>query len=100
MPAFVDIDPDGGRVYFMARRGPTLAVLDLQTERVLRYIELGGGGVGYGVATTPDKKYLYISLGVPEQSDVVVVDAKTLTIVSTVLDSDLHGPRHVRFTSY
>lgn len=100
MPAFVDIDTDRGRVYFMARRGPTLAVLDLRTERVLRYIEFGGGGVGYGVATTPDKKYLYISLGVPEQSAVVVVDAKTLTIVSTVLDSDLHGPRHVRFTSY
>jgi DNA-binding beta-propeller fold protein YncE len=93
-------DLDGGRVYVMARRGPTLAVLDIKTERVLRYIEFGGSGVGYGVATTPDKKYLYISLGVPEQSAVAVVDAKTLTIVTNILDSDLHGPRNVRFTSY
>jgi DNA-binding beta-propeller fold protein YncE len=100
MPAFADIDPESGRVYIMARRGPTLAVLDIKTERVLRYIELGGAGVGYGVATTPDKRYLYLSLGVPEQSAVVVVDAKTLTIVGTILDPDLNGPRHVRFTSY
>jgi len=100
MPAFADIDPESGRVYIMARRGPTLAALDIKTERVLRYIELGGAGVGYGVATTPDKRYLYLSLGVPEQSAVVVVDAKTLTIVSTILDPDLNGPRHVRFTSY
>jgi len=50
--------------------------------------------------TTPDKRYLYLSLGVPEQNAVVVVDAKTLTIVSTILDPDLNGPRHVRFTSY
>jgi DNA-binding beta-propeller fold protein YncE len=100
MPAFVDIDPDRGRVYFMARRGPSLAVLDIKTERVLRYIEFGGSGVGYGVATTPDKKYLYISLGVPEQSAIAVVDAKTLTIVTNILDHALHGPRHVRFTSY
>jgi DNA-binding beta-propeller fold protein YncE len=100
MPAFVAIDLDGGRVYVMARRGPTLAVLDIKTERVLRYIEFGGSGVGYGVATTPDKKYLYISLGVPEQSAVVVVDAKTLTIVTNILDADLYGPRNVRFTSY
>lgn len=98
--AFMDIDPDGGRVYFMARRGPTLTVLDIKTERVLRYIELGGLGVGYGVATTPDKKYLYISLGVPEQSAVAVIDAKTLTVVTNILDPDLNGPRSVRFTSY
>jgi DNA-binding beta-propeller fold protein YncE len=99
-PAFMDIDLDGGRVYVMARRSPSLVVLDIKTERVLRYIEFGGAGVGYGVAITPDKKYLYISLGVPEQSAIVVVDAKTLTIVANILDSDLNGPRNVRFTSY
>ena len=100
MPAFVDIDLDRGRVYFVARRGPSLAVLDIKTERVVRYIEFGGAGVGYGVAATPDKNHLYISLGVPEQSALAVVDASTLTIVSNILDSDLHGPRNIRFTTY
>jgi DNA-binding beta-propeller fold protein YncE len=84
----------------MARRSPMLVVVDIKTERVLRYIEFGGVGVGYGVATTPDKKYLYISIGVPEQSAVAVVEARTLTIVANILDSDLNGPRNVRFTSY
>ena len=67
---------------------------------MLRYIELGGFGPGYGVAITPDKKYLYISLGVPAQSGVVVVDARTLTVVANIVDSDLENPRSVRFTSY
>jgi DNA-binding beta-propeller fold protein YncE len=52
-PAFVDSDLEGGRVYFMARRGPSLAVLDIKTERVLRYIEFGGSGVGYGGRPLP-----------------------------------------------
>jgi hypothetical protein len=67
---------------------------------VLRYIELGGFGPGYGVALTPDKKRLYIPLGVPAQSAVTVVDAKTLTIVANIVDPDLNGPRLVRFTHY
>ena len=100
MPAFVEIDVERGRVYLVARRGPSLAVLDIKTERVLRCIELGGSGVGYGVAATPDKNYLYISLGVPEQSALAVVDASTLTIVSNIVDPDLHGPRNIRFTTY
>ena len=98
-PGFVEVDLDGGRVYVVAKWGPTLAVVDMKTERVLRYIELGGFGVGYGVVATPDKKYLYIPLGVPEQSAVTVIDAKTLTVVTNIVHSDLNGPRAVRFTN-
>jgi DNA-binding beta-propeller fold protein YncE len=100
VPGYVDIDPEGGRVYFATKWSPTLVVFDIKTERVLRYIELGGFGPGYGVALTPDKKRLYIPLGVPAQSAVTVVDAKTLTIVANIVDPDLNGPRLVRFTSY
>ena len=100
VPGYVDIDPDGGRVYFTTKWSPTLVVLDINTERVLRYIEIGGFGPGYGVALTPDKKRLYIPLGVPAQSAVAVVDAKTLTIVADIVDTDLNGPRAVRFTHY
>jgi hypothetical protein len=52
------------------------------------------------VALTPDKKRIYIPLGVPAQSAVAVVDAKTLTIVANIVDTDLNGPRVVRFTHY
>jgi hypothetical protein len=52
------------------------------------------------VALTPDKRRLYIPLGVPAQSAVVVVDVKTLTIVASIVDTDLNGPRLVRFTNY
>ena len=100
VPGYVDIDPDGGRVYFATKWSPTLVVFDIKTERVLRYIEIGGFGPGYGVALTPDKKRLYIPLGVPAQSAVAVVDAKTLTIVANIVDTDLNGPRAVRFTHY
>jgi DNA-binding beta-propeller fold protein YncE len=100
VPGYVDIDPEGGRVYVATKWSPTLVVFDIKTERVLRYIELGGFGPAYGVALTPDKKRLYIPLGVPAQSAVAVVDAKTLTIVANIVDTDLHGPRAVRFTNH
>lgn len=100
VPGYVDIDSEGGRVYFTTKWSPTLVVFDIKTERVLRYIELGGFGPGYGVSLTPDRKRLYIPLGVPAQSAVTVVDAKTLTIVANIVDPDLHGPRLVRFTNY
>jgi DNA-binding beta-propeller fold protein YncE len=100
VPGYVDIDPDGGRVYFTTKWNPTLVVFDSKTERVLRYIELGGFGPGYGVALTPDRKRLYIPLGVPAQSAVAVIDAKTLTMVANIVDTDLNGPRAVRFTHY
>jgi DNA-binding beta-propeller fold protein YncE len=100
VPGYVDIDPDGGRVYFATKWSPTLVVFDIKTERVLRYIELGGFGPGYGVALAPDKKRLYIPLGVPAQSAVAVVDAKTLTIIANIVDADLNGPRLVRFPNY
>jgi len=97
-PSYMDVDNDAGRVYFMAKWGPTLVVLDQKTERVLRYVELGRFGPAYSVATTPDYKYLYVSLGSPAQSGVVVVDAKTLTIVANIVDSDCDNVRSVRFT--
>ena len=50
------------------------------------------------MSATPDYKYLYIPIGVPEQSAVAVIDAKTLTIVNNITDTDLNGPRSVRFT--
>jgi DNA-binding beta-propeller fold protein YncE len=68
VPGSVDMDPEGGRVYFATKWSPTVVVFDRKTERVLWYIELGGFSPGYGVALTPDKKRLYIPLGVPAQS--------------------------------
>jgi DNA-binding beta-propeller fold protein YncE len=100
VPGYVDIDPEGGRVYFTTKWSPTLVVFDSKAERVLRYIDLGGFGPGYGVALTPDKQRLYIPLGVPAQSAVAVVDAKTLTTIANIVDTDLLGPRVVRFTNY
>jgi DNA-binding beta-propeller fold protein YncE len=100
VPGYVDIDPEGGRVYVTTKWSPTVVVFDSKAERVLRYIDLGGFGPGYGVALTPDKTRLYIPLGTPAQSAVAVVDAKTLTVVANIVDTDLIGPRLVRFTSY
>jgi hypothetical protein len=41
-------------------------------------------GVGYGVATTPNKQSPYVSFGVPEQSVIAVVSAKTPAIVISI----------------
>jgi DNA-binding beta-propeller fold protein YncE len=100
VPGYVDIDPEGGRVYVATKWSPMVVVFDSKAERVLRYIDLGGFGPGYGVALTPDKTRLYIPLGTPAQSAVAVVDAKTLTVVANIVDTDLIGPRVVRFTNY
>ena len=86
---YVDIDPDGGRVYVTTTWSPTVVVFDSKTERVLRYIDLGGFGPGYGVALTPDRQRLYLALGVPAQSAVAVVDARTLTIAANIVKCTL-----------
>ena len=99
-PSFVDFDWDLDRVYFTTKWSPALVVFDLKTERILRYIDLGGYGPAYGVYTTPDKKTLYLTLGPPAQSALVVVDAKALTITANIADADLNQPRAVRFTHY
>lgn len=75
-------------------------MFDSKAERVLRYIDLGGFGPGYGVALTPDTQRLYIPLGTSAQSAVAVVDARIRTVVTNIVDSDLIGPRAVRFTPY
>jgi len=62
-PAFVDFDWDLGRIYFTTKWSPALVVFDIKTERILRYIDLGGFGPAYGVYTTPDKRTLYLTLG-------------------------------------
>jgi DNA-binding beta-propeller fold protein YncE len=100
VPGYVDIDPESGRIYVTTKWNPTLVVFDSKAERVLRYIDLGGFGPGYGVALAPDKRRLYIALGTPAQSAVAVVDAKTLTVVANIVDTDLIGPRLVRFANY
>ena len=66
-PAFVDFDWDLNRIYFTTKWSPALVVFDMKTERILRYIDLGGYGPAYGVYTTPDKKTLYVTLGPPAQ---------------------------------
>ena len=99
-PAFVDFDWDLARVYFTTKWSPAVVVFDTKTERILRYIDLGGYGPAYGVYTTPDKRTLYVTLGPPAQGAVVVVDVKTLTITGNVADADLNQPRAVRFPHY
>jgi DNA-binding beta-propeller fold protein YncE len=99
-PSFVDVDWDLGRVYLATKWSPALVVFDMKTERILRYIDLGGYGPAYGVYTTPDKRTLYLTLGPPAQGALVVVDVKTLTIIANIADTDLNQPRAVRFTHY
>jgi DNA-binding beta-propeller fold protein YncE len=99
-PAFMDFDWDLDRIYFTTKWSPALAIFDLPTERILRYIDLGGYGPAYGVYATPDKRKLYVTLGPPAQGAIVVVDSRTLTITANIVDRDLNQPRAVRFTHY
>lgn len=99
-PAFVDFDWDLARIYATTKWSPALVVFDIKTERILRYIDLGGYGPAYGVYTTPDKRTLYLTLGPPAQGAIAVVDVKTLTITANIADADLNQPRAVRFTHY
>jgi DNA-binding beta-propeller fold protein YncE len=82
-PAFVDVDWSLDRVYFTTKWSPAVVVFDIKTERILRYIDLGGYGPAYGVYTTPNKKALYVTLGPPAQSAVAVLDVKTSRLPPT-----------------
>ena len=99
-PAFVDVDWELGRVYFTTKWSPALVVFDIATERILRYIDVGGYGPAYGVYTTPDKRTLYVTLGPPAQGAIVAIDARTLTVSANIVDADLNQPRAIRFTHY
>jgi len=91
----VDFDWDRA-IYFTTKWSPALVVFDTSTERILRYIDLGG----YGPASTPDKRKLYLTLGPRPRGRIAVVDVTTLTITANIADTDLNQPRAVRFTHY
>jgi DNA-binding beta-propeller fold protein YncE len=103
-PGYVDVDADLGRVYFCSKWPPAVVVLDTMSERVLRYVELGGYGPCYSVALTPDKRYIYAVLGntthAPTfhgQGAVVAIDARTLIVTANIVDTDLLHPRNAAF---
>jgi hypothetical protein len=81
-----------------------VVVLDMISERILRYVDLGGYGPCYSVALTPDKRLIYAVLGnttrAPTfhgQGAVVAIDTKTLIVIANVVDTDLLNPRNAAF---
>jgi hypothetical protein len=81
-----------------------VVVFDVLSERVLRYVDLGGYGPCYSVALTPDKRFIYAVLGnttnAPTfhgQGAVVAIDARTLIMTANVVDTDLLHPRNAAF---
>jgi hypothetical protein len=103
-PGYVDVDPELSRAYFCSKWSPALVVFDTISERVLRYVELGGYGPCYSVALTPDKRFIYAVLGnttnAPTfhgQAAVVAIDTRTLVITANVVDTDLLLPRNAAF---
>jgi DNA-binding beta-propeller fold protein YncE len=97
VPGYVDTDFAKGRVYFVTKWAPTVVVFDVATNRILRYIDLGGFGPGYSVNLTPDKKRIYVALGTPAQSAIAVIDAEMLSLVGNITHTELNNPRVVRF---
>jgi hypothetical protein len=103
-PGYVDVDPDLGRVYFCSKWPPAVVVFDTSSERVLRYVDLGGYGPCYSVALTPDKIVIYAVLGNTTNAPtfhgkgaVVAIDTRTLIITANVVDTDLLLPRNAAF---
>jgi DNA-binding beta-propeller fold protein YncE len=106
-PGYVDTDHDKGFVYFCTkwgRAGPALAIMDILTERFMRYIDVGGFGTCYDVQTTPDKKFIFLGIGWSSlgpdwfgQGAVVAIDATTYTIAANIIDTDMHMLRSVHF---
>ena len=92
VPGYVDIDPEGGRVYVTTKWSPTVVVFDSKAERVLRYIDLGGFGPRVRGGAHARQDTPLHPLGTPAQS-AVVVDVKTLTVIANIVDTDLIGPR-------
>ena len=106
-PAYVDTDYDKGFVYFCTkwgRAGPALAIMDIASERFMRYIDVGGFGACYDVQTTPDKKFIFLGIGLSSpapnwfgQGAVVAIDATTYTIAANIIDTDMFLLRSVHF---
>ena len=103
-PGYVDVDPDLGRAYFCSKWPPAVVVFDTLSERILRYVDLGGYGPCYSVALTPDKRFIYAVLGnttnAPTfhgQGAVVAIDTRTLIMTANVVDTELLLPRNAAF---
>ncbi|MFD9702764.1 cytochrome D1 domain-containing protein [Lentzea sp. NPDC059081] len=81
MPQFLAISPDGSRLYVSTLRlgeqtPGTLLVIDTVANRVVGSVEVGRGAGS--IAVTPDGATVYLTL--PKESEVVVVDAATMTV--------------------
>ena len=68
VPGYVDIDPEGGRVYVTTKWSPTVVVFDSKAERVLRYIDLGGFGPRVRGGARPTRHALYIRSALPRRA--------------------------------
>jgi len=99
-PRCIAISPDGKRVYVTNGEDGTVSVIDTTTLTVVATIPDGPLyyiGTAYGLAVTPDGKYVYAmgsSLGI------VVFDTATDTITTTISPTLIPGyiPCNVAFT--
>ncbi|HUQ61221.1 cytochrome D1 domain-containing protein [Lentzea sp.] len=81
LPQFLAISPDGKRLYVSTMRlgektPGTVSVIDTTTNQVVGSADVGRGAGS--MAVTPDGATVYLTL--PKESEVVVVDAATMTV--------------------
>lgn len=80
-PMAVVLDSRRNRLYLSTGRGGTVAVVDMkQTPTLLK--EIAVGKRPWGIALSPDGRYLYTANG--PSNDVSVVDTASLTTVKTI----------------
>jgi YVTN family beta-propeller protein len=79
-PVDVLITKDGTRAYVALGRANHIAVMDVKTREILKYILVGKRS--WGLALTNDEKTLYVTNGLSD--DISIVDTKTLTVVKSV----------------
>lgn len=79
-PVDLLITKDGSRAYVALGRANHVAVADVKTRKVLKYILTGKRP--WGLALTNDEKKLYVANGLSD--DISIIDTDSLTVVKSI----------------
>lgn len=79
-PVDVLITKDGSRAYVALGRANHVAVVEVETRHVLKYLLVGKRA--WGLALTHDEKKLYVANGLSD--DITIVDTEKLTAIKSV----------------
>jgi YVTN family beta-propeller protein len=86
-PHAITYDRQTQRMFVVNKDSPTVSVIDVKTNKVLRYIEIGAEP--HGITIGPDGQVWAVA---KKANKIAVIDPRSLTITAEITDAALVGP--------